>query len=89
LNWSGPLEVEMLRCKQGEYHLIEINPRFPAWIYLSAAVGCNLPWALVKLLQKEEVTLAEPEVGKLFIRYAQENIITLNEYENMTMWGSR
>ena len=88
LKWSGPLEIEMLRSKQGEYYLIEINPRFPAWIYLSAAVGCNLPWALVQLLQGEEVKLPKPEIGKLFIRYAQETVINIQEFENMTMWGN-
>ena len=88
LQWSGPLEVEMLRSTQGEYYLIEINPRFPAWIYLSAAVGCNLPWALVQLLQGKKVTLPEAEMGKLFIRYAQETVLSLQEFENMTIWGN-
>ncbi len=88
LDWSGPLEIEMLRSRQGEYYLIEINPRFPAWIYLSAAVGCNLPWALVQLLEGHEVNLPEPEIGKLFIRYAQETVISLEKFENMTMWGN-
>jgi carbamoyl-phosphate synthase large subunit len=32
LHWKGPLEVEVMRDTQGDYHLIEINPRFPAWI---------------------------------------------------------
>ncbi|MEI6225504.1 MAG: carbamoyl-phosphate-synthetase [Deltaproteobacteria bacterium] len=37
LRWNGPLELEMLRDASGTLHLIEINPRFPAWIYLSHA----------------------------------------------------
>ncbi|MEE9397484.1 MAG: ATP-grasp domain-containing protein [Methylococcales bacterium] len=89
LKWSGPLEVEMLRTPQGEYHLIEINPRFPAWIYLSAAAGCNLPWALVKMIQEETIERPIPDIGKLYIRYAQEKVIELSEFENMAIWGQR
>ena len=89
LKWSGPLEVEMLRTSQGEYHLIEINPRFPAWIYLSAASGCNLPWVLVKMIQGEAVDSFVSTTGKLYIRYSQDRVIELSEFENMTIWGQR
>ena len=44
-HWRGPCEVEVIRDRDGDYHLIEINPRFPAWVYLSAAAGMNLPRA--------------------------------------------
>ena len=33
--------------REGQYHLIEVNPRFPAWCYLSAAAGVNLPRMVV------------------------------------------
>ncbi|MEE9411501.1 MAG: ATP-grasp domain-containing protein [Methylococcales bacterium] len=89
LKWAGPLEVEMLRTPYGEYHLIEINPRFPAWIYLSAAAGCNLPWTLVKMIQEDIIEHAVPDIGKLYIRYAHERVIELSEFENMTIWGQR
>ncbi|MEE9424693.1 MAG: ATP-grasp domain-containing protein [Methylococcales bacterium] len=89
LKWPGPLEVEILKTPQGDYHLIEINPRFPAWIYLSAAAGCNLPWALVKMIQKETILRPVPDLGKLYIRYAQERVIDLSEFENMAIWGQR
>ena len=89
LKWVGPLEVEMLRTSQGEYHLIEINPRFPAWIYLSAAAGCNLPWMLVKMIQKKAIESLVPDIGKLYIRYSQDRVIELSEFENMTIWGQR
>ena len=48
-DWRGPLEVEVMRDHHGDYQLIEINPRFPAWIYLSAGVGRNLPLMLLQL----------------------------------------
>jgi carbamoyl-phosphate synthase large subunit len=89
LKWPGPLEVEMLRTPHGEYHLIEINPRFPAWIYLSAAAGCNLPWMLIKMIQQETIEHIVPDIGKLYIRYAHERVLDLSEFENMTIWGQR
>ena len=48
-HWRGPCEIELMRDKYGQYHLIEINPRFPAWVYLSAGAGMNLPYAAVEL----------------------------------------
>jgi len=50
LRWRGGLELEMMRTEtNGQYFLLEINPRFPAWIYFSAGVGINLPEMLVSL----------------------------------------
>lgn len=47
LNWRGPLEVEVMRDQEGVYYIIEINPRFPAWIYLSVGSGGKLPPGLL------------------------------------------
>ncbi|MDQ6974996.1 MAG: ATP-grasp domain-containing protein [Mariprofundaceae bacterium] len=87
LRWSGPLEVEILKEESGQYLLIEINPRFPAWVYLATEAGVNLPAALVRMMQGEELTLAEPETGKMMIRYAQETVIDLKTFESMMMSG--
>jgi len=90
LKWSGPLEVEMMRDKHGDYYLIEINPRFPAWIYLAKASGNNLPWALLEILQQQPLSeLTPPVAGTLFIRYAQETIVSLADFEAMMMNGER
>lgn len=44
LSWRGALEVEALYSKRDDcFYLLEINPRFPAWIYLAKASGINLP----------------------------------------------
>ena len=75
LKWRGPLELEMLREAAGTLQLIEINPRFPAWIYLSHGVGRNLPAALLALMngaRPEQLDLAPPRPGTSFIRHAQE-----------------
>ncbi|MDP2809595.1 MAG: ATP-grasp domain-containing protein [Rhodocyclaceae bacterium] len=86
--WRGPLEVEVMRGADGRFSLIEINPRFPAWIYLSVGVGQNLPETLVRLALGEK--LAEPPpapAGILFIRYAQEVIVPLSDFEAMVTTG--
>lgn len=86
--WRGGLELEMLRDEKGVLHLIEINPRFPAWIYLSAGVGRNLPELLARLALGQTIQPLPPApAGVLFIRYAEEAIVPLMEFENITVWG--
>ena len=65
-HWRGPCEIELMRDKYGQYHLIEINPRFPAWVYLSAGAGMNLPYAAVELALGRKPSIAsEYTVGTL------------------------
>jgi carbamoyl-phosphate synthase large subunit len=86
--WRGGFELEMLRDESGGLHLIEINPRFPAWIYLTAGVGRNLPELLVRLaIGENPAPLSPAAAGVWFIRYAEEAIVTLAEFENMTVKG--
>lgn len=88
LNWKGPFEVEVMRDGEGNYHLIEINPRFPAWIYLSQGVGRNLPALLLELILGRPVpTLSPPKPGVMFIRYAQETIVPLAAFEALMIDG--
>jgi carbamoyl-phosphate synthase large subunit len=88
LKWKGPIEVEVMRDTKGGYHLIEINPRFPAWIYLSQGVGRNLPALLLALaFGRETPPLAPPRPGMLFLRYAQEIIVPLSSFEALMMAG--
>ncbi len=51
LKWCGPFEAEfMLDESTGAYCLIEINPRFPAWIDFPSMCGANFAAALVDRL---------------------------------------
>lgn len=88
LQWAGPLEVEMLKESDGQYLLIEINPRFPAWIYLAAKAGSNLPAVLVELIMGRKPKLEEPKTGMMMIRYAQETVIDLSTFESMAIHGN-
>jgi carbamoyl-phosphate synthase large subunit len=88
LNWRGPLEIESLRDREGNLHLVEINPRFPAWIYLSHGVGRNLPIALLQVMAGEtDIGLEPAQAGTMFIRYAQDLIVSLDALADITMDG--
>ena len=40
--WSGPFELEFIRDQRDDgYRLIEINPRFPAWVGFPTQLGAN------------------------------------------------
>ena len=89
INWRGPLEVEVLKDHNGRYQLLEINPRFPAWIYLSHGAGRNSPAALVKLMQGyPQDPDAALNTGIMFIRYAQEAIVPIIEFERFVVDGA-
>ena len=48
LNWSGGAEIEVVRDAGGALWLLEMNPRFPAWIHGGTITGFNLPALLVE-----------------------------------------
>jgi carbamoyl-phosphate synthase large subunit len=86
--WRGGFELELMKNKDGELYLLEINPRLPAWIYLSVGVGQNIPEALVKLALGEEVApFASYAVGKMFVRYAWDMIVDREEFEQISING--
>lgn len=48
INWTGGAELEMVRDADNQLWLLEINPRFPAWIHGATITGRNIPAALVE-----------------------------------------
>lgn len=86
--WRGGMELEYIKTSDDEYYLLEINPRFPAWVYLAVGCGQNLPEALVKLALGEEVKRYNTyEVGKMFIRYSMDMIVSMKEFEEISTTG--
>ncbi len=86
--WRGGFELELMKNKDGELYLLEINPRLPAWIYLAVGVGQNIPEALVNLaLGKKVVPFTSYDVGKMFIRYAWDMIVDREEFEQISIYG--
>ena len=75
VGWVGAAELEIIRERtSGAYYLIEVNPRFPAWIYLSAAIGRNLPWAAVRIAMNERVaSLPSVPPGMVFTRTIEDH----------------
>jgi carbamoyl-phosphate synthase large subunit len=86
-NWCGALEME---CRvEGEHiRLIEINPRFPAWVYFATGVGINLPAMLVRMaLDRPAQKQADYEAGKLFVRHVQERICDMATFQKIVIRG--
>jgi len=83
--WRGGCELEIMQTTNGKPYIMEVNPRFPAWIYLTAAAGQNQPASLVKMALGEKVApFTEYEVGKMFIRYAWDLITDISEFQNIS-----
>ncbi len=86
--WKGGMELEYIKTSDDEYYLLEINPRFPAWVYLAVGCGQNLPEAAVKIGMGEKVTpFTDYEVGKMFIRYSWDMIVDMKEFEEISTTG--
>lgn len=87
-SWKGGMELELIKTMKGEYYLIEINPRIPAWVYLAVGAGQNIPEALVKLALGQELAPMETyQSGKMFVRYSTDIIVDLEKFETIAMKG--
>lgn len=88
--FRGPFELETIRDQSGAFQLIEVNPRFPAWVYLAARAGMNLPADAVRLALGEPVEpKTDYQVGKLFVRIAWDNVSTIADFEQLVTLGER
>lgn len=71
LRWNGPFELEFLKAPGAPHTLMEINPRFPAWIDFPSQIGCNLPALLLeRLLGQAPQPQREPTAGQMFVRHS-------------------
>lgn len=89
LRWRGPLEVEILKAEDDTLHVLEINPRFPAWIFLSAGAGQNLPYACMRLALGLPVARPLPSyrVGTMFVRISLDQISDLQTFAALSASG--
>jgi len=86
--WRGPCEVEVMKDEQGRYHLLEINPRFPAWTFLCAGAGMNLPWAVALLAMGIPVApMHEYRVGTMFVRISIDQIADISQLQQLSATG--
>jgi len=86
LRWLGPFEIELI-CdeKTGEYVLIEMNPRFPAWIDFPAMIGANFASQLVEFMVNGGRVEALPECrpGSFFVRHQVEVVGDVDRYASL------
>ncbi|MEN8249742.1 MAG: ATP-grasp domain-containing protein, partial [Bacteroidota bacterium] len=86
--WKGGFEIEIMRKDSGKFLIMEINPRFPAWIYAASAAGQNMPAALIKLAKGLEVTpFTTYKSGTMFVRYSWDLITNIDEFQKITTTG--
>jgi carbamoyl-phosphate synthase large subunit len=84
--WKGGMELELIKTNNGEYFLIEINPRIPAWVYLAVGAGQNIPDALIKLAMGWDVKpMTSYKIGKMFVRYSYDMIVDLEKFAAISM----
>ncbi len=85
--WRGPFELECI-VNRDAVNLIEINPRFPAWLYFATGVGINLPARLLKhAMQMPHEVDSEYPSGKLFMRYTNELVTDMDLFRSIMTQG--
>lgn len=89
LRWRGGLEVEFMRdTASGALYVAEVNPRFPAWVYLATGAGQNLPLANVRLaLGLPTPRFGAYRVGTLFVRISLDQISELERFGSLASSG--
>ncbi len=86
--WRGPCEIELVKDADGGWHLLEINPRFPAWCFLSAGAGLNLPVAVARLALGEQVeATTDYAAGRMFVRISIDQLADLDDYRALVSEG--
>jgi carbamoyl-phosphate synthase large subunit len=92
LRWRGPMEVEAILDQHGgpeDVQIIEINPRFPAWVYLTAAAGQNLPFVCAQMAMGEPAPGRLPPyaAGRMFVRISLDQVADLDTFAQLSSTG--
>ncbi|BAO29939.1 hypothetical protein SUTH_02149 [Sulfuritalea hydrogenivorans sk43H] len=90
LHWQGPLELEFVRAASGgQFYLIEINCRFPAWVLLTEFARANMPVALVKeILSPGTTSRSKGRAGSMYARDVQEMAVPIAAVRELKRSGS-
>ena len=85
--WRGAFELECM-VEEDKIHLIEINPRFPAWCYFATGVGVNLPGRLLQAALGEEPKRdTDYPAGKYYIRYTDDFVTDMEAFQQVVIRG--
>jgi carbamoyl-phosphate synthase large subunit len=89
LEWVGPAELEFVRhSATGKPYLLEVNPRFPTWVYLAARAGQNLPAAAVQLALGRRVhPLDSYQEGVVYVRHVKDIICSIEQMAQLASQG--
>jgi len=70
LRHIGNLDVDIMQRSNGDYCVLELNPRFGGGFPFSYEAGVNLPKAIMMWLkgEKVDVSILQPEYGKMFAK---------------------
>jgi len=78
--WKGPFELECM-VNMNSVYLIEINPRFPAWVYFATAIGINLPDMVVNIMEGKDVeSQFDYPPNKMYVRYVDELVTDFSDF---------
>jgi len=78
--WRGPFELECMMNMQNIY-MIEINPRFPAWVYFATEIGVNLPKMVAEIMQgKDTAPQLEYPSNKMYVRFVDEFVTDFTDF---------
>jgi len=78
--WRGPFELECM-VNMNQVYMIEINPRFPAWVYFATEIGVNLPLMVTQIMENKKI---EPQLtypaNKMYVRYTGELVTDFTDF---------
>ena len=69
---TGPIGLQVKQNKDGEYRLLEINPRIQGTSVASLGIGINLPEIAIKAILNKPMDEPQLNWGTNFIRYYEE-----------------
>ncbi len=85
--WRGAFEFECI-VNNKDIYLIEVNPRFPAWVYFATGVGVNLPDRLLKAaLGLEPERDWDYPAGRLYVRFTDDFVTDMSEFQRVVTRG--
>ena len=70
LKHIGNLDVDIMQRANGDYCVLELNPRFGGGYPFSYESGVNMPKAIISWLKGEKVdtSILQPQYGKTFAK---------------------
>lgn len=70
LKHIGNLDVDIMQRKNGDYCVLELNPRFGGGFPFSYEAGVNLPKAIIEWIKGNDIdnSILQPTYGKMFAK---------------------